>query len=146
MRGIFPWIRPAASQLLQAHRCLPTNKTPFLCVSPRPARCSAPEDALCWLSAPCWPSSPSSCPVEDVRGGSAPWRATCRWLQVCTHVRTNTNLQCTRQASLVSLSCLFSPLDLGVFDGIWFLLAVVWESRAKLTSLSVTMQEMDKKE
>lgn len=121
MCGTFPWICPAASQLMQAHRCLPTNKMLFLCVSLRPARCSAPEDALCWLSAPCWPLSPSSCPVEDVRGGSAPWRATCRWLQVCTHVRTNANMQWLTQASLVSLASYldrFSALNFGVFGGI----------------------------
>ncbi|MED6294232.1 hypothetical protein CHARACLAT_018910, partial [Characodon lateralis] len=44
-----------------------------------PARCCVQEAALCWRSAPCWPSLPSSCLVEAVRGGSAPWLDTCRW-------------------------------------------------------------------
>lgn len=51
-------------------------------VSLRPAQCFVPAAVLCWLSAPYWPSSPSSCPAEGVKGGSAPWPATCRWLQV----------------------------------------------------------------
>lgn len=104
MRGTFPRTRGAANQILDAHRFLPTNKTPFLCVSLRPAQCSAPEDVLCWLSAPCWPSSPSSCPLEDVRGGSAPWRATCKWLQVRTHICTHhASMSCTKQDSFAGL-------------------------------------------
>lgn len=51
-------------------------------VSLRPAQCFVPAAVLCWLSAPYWPSSPSSCPAEGAKGGSAPWPATCRWLQV----------------------------------------------------------------
>lgn len=54
----------------------------LLFVSLRPAQCFVPVAVLCWLSAPYWPSSPSSCPAEGAKGGSAPWPATCRWLQV----------------------------------------------------------------
>ncbi|XP_035480148.1 uncharacterized protein LOC118300135 isoform X2 [Scophthalmus maximus] len=62
-------------------RCSSSAPQPVLVKTKRPVRCCVQAAVLCWLSAPCWPSSPSSCPVEDVRGGSAPWLVTCRWLQ-----------------------------------------------------------------
>lgn len=47
----------------------------------RRAPCCVRVAVPCWLSARCWPSSPSCCPVEPVRGESAPWLATCRQQQ-----------------------------------------------------------------
>lgn len=47
----------------------------------RRAPCCVREAVPCWPSARCWPSSPSCCPVEPVRGKSAPWLATCRQQQ-----------------------------------------------------------------
>lgn len=47
----------------------------------RRAPCCVREAVPCWPSARCWPSSPSCCPVEPVRGKSALWPATCRQQQ-----------------------------------------------------------------
>lgn len=58
----------------------------YVCFVCRPVQCCAPVAVLCWLWAPCWPSSLSSCPAEDVRGGSALWLVTCKCLQVGTNV------------------------------------------------------------
>lgn len=60
----------------------------YVCFVCRPVQCCAPVAVLCWLLAPCWPSSLSSCPAEDVRGGSALWLVTCKCLQVGTNVHS----------------------------------------------------------
>jgi len=47
----------------------------------RRAPCCVRVAVPCWLSARCWPSSPSCCPADPARGESAPWLATCRQQQ-----------------------------------------------------------------
>lgn len=78
---------------LNSYKSSSLCKCCLLCVCCRRVRCCVLVDVLCWQSAPCWPSSPSSCPVVPVRGGSAHWQDTCRWLQVSVRLTNLTSDQ-----------------------------------------------------